>query len=142
MIVIVKNKNVKRTAIKTGAVLSLFLMFYLYYNHMSNKFAEQNQMLTTKLETKEKIERKLNDKSVKIENTIYKEASVIVKLLEQKHVKSVKVVKERLLIVCDYSTNIEPLLVRYGVNAMIKHTKTDIKIAIDLRTIVENKYEA
>jgi len=142
MIILVKNRNTKRTAIKALSVLSLFIIFYLYYNHMSSKFQEQNQLLATKLEIKEEIERKLNDKSIKLEETIYKEAIVIVKLLEQKHVQSVKIVKDKLLIVCDFSTNIEPLLIRYGVNALVKHTKTNIKLALDLKTIVENKYEA
>ena len=142
MIIVVKNRNTKRLAIKSLAVFSLFAIFYLYYNHMSNKFAKQNQVLSTKLEIKEEVERKLNDKSVKIENTIYKEALTLVKLLGQKHVQSVKVVKEQLLIICDFTTDIEPVLIRYGANAMVKHTKTNIKIALDLKTIVENKYES
>jgi len=142
MIIVVKNSNPKRLAIKSIAVFSLFVMFFLYYNHMSNKFAEQNQVLSTKLEIKEEIERKLNDKSIKIEHTIYKEALVIVKLLGQKHVQSIRIIKDQLLIVCDFTTNIEPVMIRYGVNAMVKHTKTNIKLALDLKTIVENKYEA
>lgn len=142
MIIVVKNRNTKRLAVKSLAVFSLFAMFYLYYNHMSNKFAEQNEVLITKLEIKEAVERKLNDKSIKMENTIYKEALTIVKLLGQEHVQSVKVVKEQLLIICDFTTNIEPILIRYGANAMIKHTKTNVKLALDLKTIVENKYEA
>jgi hypothetical protein len=44
-------------------------------------------------------------------------------------------------LVCDYNTDIEPLLIRYGVNAFVKHTSKNIKILIDLETIVENKYE-
>lgn len=142
MIIVVKNRDTKRVAIKSLAVFSLFAMFYLYYNHMSNKFAEQNQALSTKLEIKEEIERKLNNKSIKIENVLYKEALTIVKLLRQEHVQSVKIVKDQLLIVCDFTTNIEPVMIRYGVNAMVKHTKTNIKLALDLKTIVENKYEA
>lgn len=142
MIIVVKNRNTKRLAVKSLAVFSLFAMFYLYYNHMSNKFAEQNQVLATKLEVKETIERKLNDKSIKMENTIYKEALTIVKLIGQEHVQSVKVLKDQLLIVCDFTTNIEPILIRYGANAMVKHTKTNIKVALNLKTIVENKYEA
>ncbi len=142
MIVLVKNRNTKRTAVKFAAAFSLFIIFYLYYNHMSTKFQEQNQILATKLGIKEEIERKLNDKTVKLENTIYKEAVTIVKLLDQKHIQSIEIVKDRLLIVCDFTTNIEPILIRYGANAMIKHTKTNIKLALDLKTIVENKYEA
>ena len=66
---------------------------------------------------------------------------VIVRLIEQKHIQTIEVVKDRLLLVCDYDANIEPLMIRYGVRALIKSTSKNIKIAIDLRTIVENNYE-
>ena len=141
MIIIVKNRDTKRLAFKYLAVFSLFAMFYLYYNHMSSKFAAQNELLSKKLKIKEETEQKLHSKSIKIENTIYKEALTIVKLLGQQHVQSVKVVKDKLLIVCDFTTDIEPVMIRYGVNAMVKHTKTNIKLALDLKMIVENKYE-
>ncbi|MGB5868247.1 MAG: hypothetical protein WBG69_10285, partial [Arcobacteraceae bacterium] len=120
--------------------LSLILMFWLYYGHMSTKFQEQNNQLVTKLD--QTITKKKQDKSINLEQTIYKESVIIVNLLEQKHIQSVKVVKDKLFLVCDFTTDIEPLLVRYGVAAMIKHTTTNIKIAIDLKTIVENKYDA
>ena len=51
-------------------------------------------------------------------------------------------VKDKLYLVCDFNTDIEPLLIRYGVGAMIKNSNQNIKIAIDLKTIVENKYES
>ena len=62
-------------------------------------------------------------------------------LLEQKHIQSIKIVKDKLYIICDFTTDIEPLLIRYGVAAMIKNSNKNIKIAIDLKTIVENKYD-
>ena len=43
--------------------------------------------------------------------------------------------------VCDFDTDIEPLLVRYGIQAMIRQNAQDIKIAIDLKFIVESRYE-
>ena len=63
----------------------------------------------------------------------------MVDLLGQKNIQSIKVVKERLFVVCDNNTNIEPVMIRYGVNALVKSTMANIKIAIDLQTIVENK---
>jgi len=142
MIILVKNQNRKRLIVKTLSFVSLFIMFFLYYNHMSAKFQEQNIELTSKLDKKEKQEKKLNSKTVKYENLIFNEAKTITTLLQQKHIQSIKIVKDKLLIVCDYSTNIEPLLVRYGANALIKNSDTNIKIAIDLAMIVESKYEA
>lgn len=142
MIIIVQNTDKKRTLVKLLSVVSLLTMFWLYYNHMSSRFAEQNKQLITKIETKQKENEKLNSKAVKLERTIYKEALKIVNLLEQKHVQSIKIVKDKLLIVCDFNTDIEPVLIRYGVNAMVKSTDKNMKLALDLRTIVENKYES
>ncbi len=140
MIIILKTRNKNQLLIKALSMLSLILMFWLYYGHMSSKFQEQNNQLVNKLD--QTIVKKQLDKSINLEKTIYKEAIVIVNLLEQKHIQSIKVVKDKLYLVCDFTTDIEPLLVRYGVSAMIKHTTKNIKIAIDLKTIVENKYDA
>jgi len=140
MIVIVEGKNSKRLLIKALSMLSLVVMFAFYYNHMSNKFKAQNDTLVTKLEIKK--EAVINDKSMKLEKTIYKEAVIIVNLLEQKHVQSIKIEKDKLLLICDFTTDIEPLLIRYGVNAMVKNSNKNIKIALDLKTIVENKYDS
>lgn len=142
MIIIVENKNRKRTIVKSTAVFTLIAMFYLYYHHMSNKFAEQNNLLISKLEKKDSTEKKLSDKSIKLENLIYKEAVTIVKLLGQEHIQSIQIKNEKLLIVCDYGIDIEPIMIRYGIGAMVKHSQEDIKLALNLATIVENKYEA
>ncbi len=142
MLIIVQNQNNKRVLVKTIAVLSLFTMFWLYYQHMSSKFQEENMKLATELTTKKEIEKKLSSKTVKLENLLYKEAVLITKLINQKNIQSIQIVKDKLLIICDFGTNMEPVMIRYGVNAMLKSTDTDIKIALDIRTIVENKYES
>ena len=140
MIVIIKGKNRNQLIIRALSMLSLVGMFYLYYGHMSSKFQEQNQQLLTKLDIK--TENKKQDFSKKIEKLIYKEAVVVVDLLNQKNIESIAVVKDKLLIVCDYNTNIEPILIRYGINALVKSTSKNIKIALDINTIVGNKYES
>ncbi|MEA2050392.1 MAG: hypothetical protein U9O56_06665 [Campylobacterota bacterium] len=141
MIIIVKGKDYKRLLIKALSFISLFVMFYFYYQHMSDKFKTQNDQLVNKLNTSTEV--KKQKKSKVFEDLIYKEASIIVDLVGQENVHSIKVVKNKLLLlmVCDYDSNLEPLMIRYGVNAFIKSTSKDIKIAIDLKTIVENKYE-
>ncbi|MEA3383902.1 MAG: hypothetical protein U9Q20_04395 [Campylobacterota bacterium] len=139
MIVIVKGKDYKRVIIKSLSILSLFIMFYFYYQHMSDKFKTQNDLLVNKLNTT--IETKKSNKSIELEKLIYKEAVIIVDLIEQRNVQSIQIVKDRLMLICDYNSNIEPLMIRYGVSALIKSTSKNIKIAIDLKTIVENKYE-
>jgi hypothetical protein len=140
MIVIVRTGNRNQLVVRILATVFLFLMFGLYYNHMSNRFKEQEQMLVKQLQLKHK--KKIMNKSIALEKTIYNEARRIVKLLGQEHIQSIKVVRDKLLIVCDYDTNIEPLSVRYGVAAMVKNTLQDIKIGIDIAVILEKKDEA
>lgn len=139
MIIILKTGNKNQLLIKAISILSLIIMFWLYYGHMSSKFQEKNEQLVTKLD--QTIIQKKLDKSMNLEKTIYKESIIIVNLLEQKNIQSIKIVKDKLYLICDFTTNIEPLLIRYGVAAMIKHTTTNVKIAIDVKTIVENKYD-
>jgi len=140
VIVIVKNRNRNRLLVKGLSIVSLIVMFSFYYIHMSNKFKEENFSKSFKKEITTK--KKSLTKAQKLENLIYNEAVVIVNLLDQKHIQSIKVLKGNLYIVCDFTTDIEPLIVRYGVGALVKHTAKNIKIAIDLKTIVENKYES
>ena len=142
MVIIVQNQNKKRVMVKTIAVLSLVTMFWLYFQHMSTKFQEQNTKLTIELETKKELERKINSKSAKIEDLLYKEAVLVTKLINQKNIQSIQIVKDKLLITCDFGTNIEAVMIRYGASAMLKSTDVDIKIALDIKTIVENKYES
>ena len=140
MIVILKTRNRNRLLIKAFSMLSLIVMFGFYYSHMSTKFQDEKSLLTQKV-TKEVVN-KTSDKSINLEKTIYKESVKIVNLLEQKHVQSIKIIKDKLYLICDFDTDIEPLMVRYGVAAMIKNSNKNVKIAIDLKTIVENKYES
>jgi hypothetical protein len=142
MVLLVKEKNYRTITKKVLSSVFLVSMFYFYYIHMSDKFKEDNNKLKLKLnETKELLSRKRNLKS-KVERIIYKEAENSVELLGQDKIQEVKIVKNRLIIICDWDTNIEPLFIRYGVIALIKSTPENIKIAIDLKFIVESKYEA
>ena len=137
MIVIVNSKSYKKLIVKLLSYVGLLIMFYFYYNHMSNKFQQQNEKLKQSLNIAKTT--KKNNISKENEQIIYKEAVIITNLIDQKYIESMKIVKDRLLIICDPNTNIEPLMVRYGVKAYIKDTQKNIKIAIDLSTIMEKK---
>ena len=141
MLLIVKETNYK-TYLKKGFFYALLVgMFFWYYNHMSNQFQEMNTQLETELAQKNEILNKKEDVSYKVEKIVYKEAEKCVELLGQEKIKSVKVVKDRLYITCDYNTNVEPLFIRYGIMALVKSTPEDIKISVNLKFIVESKYE-
>jgi hypothetical protein len=141
MILIVKGKSYKNLIRKVIAMTLLVTMFSFYYIHMSNKFKEEKQKLETELILKnEIIENKKKLKS-KVNRLVYNEAEQIVDLIGQKHIQSIKIKNDRLIIVCDWDTDIEPLFIRYGVMALVKSTPENIKIAIELKFIVESRYE-
>jgi hypothetical protein len=139
MIVIIKSKNNRQIIIKALSMLSLVIMFYLYYNHMATKFRNLDKQCTKKIKKENSVQQ--IDISVKLERIIYDEAVTIVNLLEQKNIKTIKIVKNKLLIICNYGTDIESVRIRYGSRALIKHTTTSVKLALDLGTIIENNYE-
>jgi hypothetical protein len=109
---------------------------------MSSEFAQTNIKLAEELAVKTEKLKKKYSLTKKIERLIYKEAEECVELLGQEKIKSIKIVKDRLYIVCDWNTDTEPLYVRYGVLALVKSTPENIKIAISLKFIVESKYES
>jgi len=139
MVFVVKGNDYKRLALKIFSYVGLVLMFYLYYNHMSEKFKHNENILIKKLDTK--AENKKIQLAKTLEKLIYKEAEIVVDLLGQSNIKNIKIIEGKLFIVCDYDTDTEPLLIRYGVRAMMKQNAKDIKIAIDLKFIVESRYE-
>ncbi|WP_419771290.1 MAG: hypothetical protein ACNI3C_05745 [Candidatus Marinarcus sp.] len=138
MIVAVKRQSFKKLAIKVLSIAALIGMFTAYYFHMSGKFQEDKIEQPTSLS----VEQAKHEKRAKeIERIIYKEAEVAVDLIDQEHIQNIRVVANKLYIVCDVNTNLDALMVRYGVMALVKNSVSDIKIAIDLKQIVESKYK-
>lgn len=137
MIIVVKGRSIRRIAIKSASYAALLVMFYLYYNHMATKFQTQESQLVSKMEqTKQQTATKYKKE---YEDTIYKEAQIIADLLGKQNVYSAKIKEDRLVIIADVSTDIEPVLIRYGANVFYKKTQSDIKIAIDVAEILQGK---
>ncbi|WP_424688331.1 MAG: hypothetical protein ACNI3H_08540 [Halarcobacter ebronensis] len=138
MIVAVKTNNKKRLLIKVASAVAVIVMFIAYYFHMSNEFAMQQ---------KEEQEQKLkaieidNKKAMqqKLERIIYREVETAVDLIGQRNIQDVKIISDRVLILTDVGTNLDALKVRYGSTALIKKDLKNIKIAIDLKYVVESK---
>ena len=142
MILIVKGKSYKDIIRKVSAMTFLILMFFFYYEHMSEKFQVENKKLENELFVKNEIIKNNKKVKQKVLRIVYKEAEQIVDLIGQEHIQSIKIINDRLILVCDWDTNIEPLFIRYGVMALVKSTPQNIKIAIELKFIVESRYEA
>ena len=136
MIVAVKRTNYKRVIVKLIAFAAVISLFTAYYFHLSGKFKEQEQQ-----QTPLEIENQLKEKrALDIETLIYDEAQIAVELISQDKIRTVKVIGRKLYIATDPDASLDALMVRYGVMALVKTSIEDIKIAIDLKQIVESKY--
>jgi len=139
MIVAVKTNTKKRFFIKVISFGALFLMFVAYYFHMSNEFEKQQKIDDAKqiqvVKKNEKIE-----KNRKLERIVYREIETAVDLIGQRKVIDLKIVANKALIVVDPDTNLDALKIRYGSTALIKKDIKDTKIAIDLKYIIESRY--
>jgi hypothetical protein len=140
MIVAVKNSNKKRVFIKTLSFIAVIGMFIAYYFHMSEQFAKkQEKEAATKLQMIK--QNKKVQKSKRLERIIYREIETAVDLMDQRNINSVRIISNKAIIEVDLNTNLDALKVRYGSMALIKKGIKDIKIAIDLKYIIENKYD-
>lgn len=73
------------------------------------------------------------------ERVIVSEVEKAVSLIGQEHIKQIKLIDNKIVIVCEPNTNLEALTVRYGVMAFVKKTLNEIVIAIDIDFILKNK---
>lgn len=138
MIVAVKRKDPKKIIIKIISIVAVIIMFSMYYDHMSEEFSKQEmQAKNDKIE--ESISEKKRNQSKTIEKLIFREVETAIDLIGQEYVQKVKVINQKILIVCDVNTDLEALKVRYGTMALIRSELQNIKIAIDLKYVIESK---
>lgn len=137
MIVAVKRTNYKRVAIKLIAFATLVSLFTAYYFHMSGKFLFEEQKQQSPLEVEKQLQ---EQRALDIEDIIFDEAQIAIELIGQDKVRTVKVIGRKLYIATDPNVSLDSLMVRYGVMALVKTSIEDTKIAIDLKQIVESKY--
>jgi len=142
MVFIVKNSksNFLQKFIGIGLLFSILIWYYFhmqnYYKNELNKLSKKTQTVNKKDNLKEK---KILAK--KLERLIYKEAETCVELIGQRKIQDVKIENGYLLIITDWDADIEPIFIRYGVLALVKSTPLNKKIAIDLKYLVESRYE-
>ncbi|MCG3691855.1 hypothetical protein [Aliarcobacter butzleri] len=93
---------------------------------------EQKRVLKAKEEEQEKIKQEA-------QREILAEVEKAVNLIGQEYVRDVKLIKNKVVFVCEPDTNIDALVVRYGAMALIKKTFDEIVIVVDIDFILKNK---
>jgi hypothetical protein len=141
MIVAVK-RNKKRTLIKILSLLILVGMFTSYYFYMNKSYSQQ---LQKEIETKQaqKLDEEKKEKEKKeIEKAILTEIEKAIDLVGQEHIRHVKIIEDKVIIICEPATNLDALMVRYGAMALTKKTLNEIVIAVDINFILKSRLNA
>lgn len=138
MIVAVK-RNKKQKFFKIISLLVLVGIFGGYYYHMNKTLQEQQKLELEEKQALKLQEEKKEKEKKEVEIAILSEIEKAVDLIGQQHVRHVKIIDNKVVIVCEPNTNLEALTVRYGVMALVKKTLNDIIIAVDINFILKSK---
>ena len=138
MIVAVK-RNKKQKLIKFLSLVVVILMFAGYYWHMSNEMQKQQEAELQAKQAALQEQKAKDDEKKKVEGIIVNEVQKAVELIGQENVRHVKIIENRLILICELNTNLEPLMVRYGTMALVKNTLNELIIAIDVQYILKSK---
>ncbi|MDD2291395.1 MAG: hypothetical protein PHV52_03895 [Aliarcobacter sp.] len=108
------------------------------FEEQQQKELESKQALKLQEEEKEKKEKEKKA----IEKAILTEVEKAIDLLGQEHIIHVKIIEDKIIIICEPATNLDALLVRYGAMALIKKTLNEIVIAVDINFILKSRLNA
>lgn len=141
MIVAVKRTK-KRYLLKIISLVALVGMFSAYYVHMNKSFEEEQKK---ELESKQalKLQEEKREKEKKdVETAILTEVEKAVDLIGQEHIMHVKIIEDKIILICEPTTNLDALMVRYGAMALIKKTLNEVIIAVDINFILKSRLNA
>lgn len=141
MIVAVK-RNRKQKIIKYLSILFLVGMFVAYYMYMNKQFKEEEKIRIEQKKAQKIKEQKEIASKKKFEKAIFTEIEKAVDLIGQENVRHVKVIEDKVIMICEPNTNLEALKVRYGTLALVKKTLNETIIAIDINSVIQSKLDA
>lgn len=141
MILAVK-RNKKGKLIKILSLLVLIVISTAYYMHMS-KVQKEEQLKELELKQTQKLQKEKKEKEEKekkaVEEAILAEIEKAVVLIGQENVQNVKIIDDKIIIICEITTNLDALMVRYGAIALMKKTLNEIIIAVDINFILKSR---
>lgn len=137
MIVAVKRNNNQKYIILAIAIFLLLLIFVLF-----KSFEAGNQSSSEGLEDRKVIKVDANEKQNEakiLEKAIISEVEKVVDLVGQEFIRTIKVIDNKIVIVCEKDAILEALFVRYGAMAMVKKTLNETVLAVDLNYILKSR---
>ena len=139
IVAVKKNKNYKLLKIIL-LVASIFMLILFLYN----KNEERNELKKSELVKKEILTIEANkkeDTKKDMERAILAEVEKAVDLVGQEHIRTIKIIDNKIVIVCETDSNLEALFVIYGAMALIKKTLSETVIAVDVNFILKSKFQ-
>jgi hypothetical protein len=141
MIVVVKRTDYKKMIVRAISLIGLLALFAVYYFYMGDFYKDFGTPQKEEVQNQEQeLLNKQEQKAKAIETIIYDEAVTATSLLGEQNIKDIKIHNDRLLIIANPKIDLEPIMIRYGVLALVQNTKNDVKIAVDLASIVQSRY--
>lgn len=139
IVAVKKNKNYKLLKIIFLVIPVLLIALFLYNKNQANKELEKinlekKEVLTIQANAKE-------DTKKEMERIILTEVEKAVDLVGQEHIRTIKIIDNKIVIVCETDANLEALFVRYGAMALIKKTLSETVIAVDVNFILKSKFQ-
>jgi hypothetical protein len=141
MIVAVK-RNKKQKIVKILSLLVLVCIFGSYYYYTGKNFEEQQKKELENKHAQKLEEDKQENIKKDVERAILLEVEKAVDLVGQEHIRHVKIIENKVVLICEPSTNLDALMVRYGVMAFVKKTLNEVIIAVDIDFILKSKINA
>ena len=148
MIVAIKrNKNGK--FLKIILVLAILIGCLIAYKVYTDKVLEQQQMKEYEMQKALKIQKEKEEKELlkekeakqkkEIEEAILSEIEKAIDLIGRENIQNAKLIDDKIIFICEPSTNLEPLIVRYGAMALIKKNLNETIVAVDVNFILKSR---
>lgn len=140
MIVAIK-RNKSQNILKIIIVLLVIIGIFYYNDYQETvRITTEKQKIEEEKQEALKVEQdRKEQQKEEAQRTILNEVEKAVSLVGQENIKDIKLVKNKIVFVCEPNTNIDALSVRYGAMALIKKTFDEIVIVIDIDFILKNR---
>ncbi len=140
-----KNGNLLKIILAITIVIGSLIAYKMYKDkiHQQEQQKEFEMQKALKLQ-KEKEEKELQkEKEAKqkkeIEEAILSEIEKTIDLIGRENIQNAKLIDDKIIFICEPSTNLEPLIVRYGAMALIKKNLNETIIAVDVNFILKSR---
>lgn len=137
MIVAVKRNNKQKYTILALVVFVAFVLFLIFKSvYQKSEISNENGIKREILQVD--ANEKSNDAKI-LEKAILSEVEKVVDLVGQEHIRTIKIIDNKIVIVCEKDAVLEALFVRYGAMAMVKKTLNETVLAVDINYILKSR---